>query len=124
MAARGIGGGTIVFYVTHLAAWEKLNRVVRGRQLDCLSRHLGASAYPYVVAGDLNAGPDSEEITAFRRAESMQMAGPPSPTHRVMEIALDYVFADRGWRVVSSRTIDDGPSDHRPVLVELIHEKP
>lgn len=118
-AKIAIDGGTIVFYVTHLAAWEKLNRVVRGRQLDCLTRHLGASAYPYVLTGDLNAAPDSPEIVEFRREEKMQMGGPPSPTHRVMELALDYVFADRGWRVVSAKTLDDGPSDHRPVLVEL-----
>ncbi|HUP45042.1 MAG TPA: endonuclease/exonuclease/phosphatase family protein [Thermoanaerobaculia bacterium] len=123
-AKIGFGDGTIVFYVTHLVAWEKLNRAVRGRQLDCLTRHLGASAYPYVLTGDLNAPPDSPEIVAFRRAETMQLAGPASPTHRVMELAIDYVMADRGWRVASSHTMDDGPSDHRPVLVELVHERP
>lgn len=118
-AKIGIDGGTIVFYVTHLAAWEKLNRAVRGRQLECLTRHLGTSAYPFVLTGDLNAPPDSPEITEFRREETMLMGGPPSPTHRVMELAIDYVFADRGWKVVSAKTLDDGPSDHRPVLVEL-----
>lgn len=116
-----IGGGTVMFYVTHLAAWEKLNRLARGRQLECLTRHLGTSPHPYVLAGDLNAPPEAPEIVAFRRSERMQMAGPLSPTHRVMELPVDYVFADRGWRVASSRVLDDGPSDHRPVLVELVH---
>jgi endonuclease/exonuclease/phosphatase family metal-dependent hydrolase len=116
-----INGGTVEFYVTHLAAWEKFNRPARTRQLECLARHLGTSPYPYVLTGDLNAPPESPEITAFRRSESMQMAGPVAPTHRVMELGIDYVFADRGWRVQSSRTLDDGPSDHRPVLVELVH---
>lgn len=116
-----IDGGTVEFYVTHLAAWEKFNRAARARQLECLAHHLGNSPYPYVLTGDLNAPPDSPEVMDFRRSESMQMAGPLSPTHRVMELGLDYVFADRGWRVQASRTLDEGPSDHRPVLVELIH---
>lgn len=120
-ARIAIDGGTVMFYVTHLTAWEKLNRATRARQLDCLTRHLGTSPYPYILTGDLNAPPDSPEIVAFRRAETMQMAGPPAPTHRVMELILDYVFTDRGWRVQSSRTLDDGPSDHRPVLVEINH---
>lgn len=116
-----IDGGTVMFYVTHLAAWEKLNRAIRGRQLACMNRYLGTSPHPFILTGDLNAPPDSPEIVAFRRAEAMQMAGPPSPTHRVMELPIDYVFADRGWQVRASRTLDDGPSDHRPVLVELVH---
>ncbi|HEX6179525.1 MAG TPA: endonuclease/exonuclease/phosphatase family protein, partial [Thermoanaerobaculia bacterium] len=37
-----IDGGTVMFYVTHLAAWEKFNRAARGRQLECLTRHLGS----------------------------------------------------------------------------------
>jgi endonuclease/exonuclease/phosphatase family metal-dependent hydrolase len=116
-----IGGGTVMFYATHLAAWEKFNRAARGRQLQCITRHLGSSPHPFVLGGDLNAPPDAPEVVAFRRSESMQMAGPAAPTHRVMELPIDYVFADRGWRVASSRVLDDGPSDHRPVLVELVH---
>jgi endonuclease/exonuclease/phosphatase family metal-dependent hydrolase len=116
-----IDGGTVEFYVTHLAAWEKFNRAARARQLECLAHHLGNSPYPYVLTGDLNAAPDSPEVMAFRRSESLQMAGPVAPTHRVMELGLDYVFADRGWRVQTSRTLDEGPSDHRPVLVELTY---
>ena len=114
-------GGTVMVYVTHLAAWEKFNRAVRGQQLACLTQHVGSSPHPFILVGDLNAAPDSPEITQFRRAEAMQMAGPSAPTHRVMELPIDYIFADRGWKVASSRVLDDGPSDHRPVLVELVY---
>ena len=118
-----IDGGKVVFYVTHLAAWEKLNRTIRTRQLECVSRHVRSSVHPYVLAGDLNAPPDSPEVSAFSADAAFRMAGPPQPTHRVMEMTLDYVFADSGWRVKSAQVLDEGPSDHRPVLVELIHER-
>lgn len=116
-----IDGGRVVFYVTHLAAWEKLNRTVRSRQLECVSRHVRSSVHPYIVAGDLNAPPDSPEVSAFSRNDGFRMAGEPAPTHRLMELAIDYVFADSGWQVKSARVLDEGPSDHRPVLVELMH---
>ena len=120
-----INGGTVNFYVTHLAAWEKLNRAPRGAQLKCLARHVRASRYPYVLAGDLNAPPDAPEIREFRNDTALQMIGLNlEPTHRVMQMQLDYIFADRGWQVRSARTLDAGPSDHRPVVAELVHEAP
>jgi endonuclease/exonuclease/phosphatase family metal-dependent hydrolase len=119
-----INGGTVNFYVTHLAAWEKLNRAARSAQLECLARHVRASRYPYVLAGDLNAPPDAPEIREFRKDTALQMVGLGlDPTHRVMKLQLDYIFADRGWQVRSARTLDIGPSDHLPVVAELLHEE-
>ena len=40
---------------------------------------------------------------------------------RVLEKRLDYILTDPGWIVRSARVLDDGPSDHRPVLAELTH---
>ena len=117
-----IDGGTVEFYVTHLAAWEKINRAARGNQLDCLSRHVRSSDHPYILVGDLNAPPESPEIHKFRQDVAVQIAGPTEATHRVMNLSIDYIFADRGWKVVSARTLDIGPSDHRPVVAELVHE--
>jgi len=117
-----IDGGTVEFYVTHLAAWEKLNRGVRREQLECLSRHVRASRYPFILAGDLNAPPESPEIAEFRKDVALQMCGTDlEPTHKVMQIQIDYIFADRGWRC-SGSALDVGPSDHRPVIAELVHE--
>lgn len=117
-----IDGGTVQVYVTHLAAWEKLNRAIRGEQLKCLSRHVRASRYPYILAGDLNAPPDAPEIREFRGDVALQECGTNlESTHKVMGIQIDYVFADRGWRC-SGAALDVGPSDHRPVVAELTHE--
>jgi endonuclease/exonuclease/phosphatase family metal-dependent hydrolase len=117
-----IDGGTVEFYVTHLAAWEKLNREVRRKQLQCLSRHVRASRHPFILAGDINAPPDSPEVKEFLRDTRLQMCGPTEPTHKVMNLAIDYLFTDRGWHVLDARSLDIGPSDHRPVVAELSHD--
>lgn len=117
-----VNGGIVEFYVTHLAAWASLGRKTRDLQLQCVGDHLRASAHPFILAGDLNAPPNSSEIAKFLAGNVMQFAGDPqTPTHRVMEERLDYILADRGWTVRGSRVLDDGPSDHRPVIAELIH---
>lgn len=118
-----INGGTIQLYVTHLAAWSKLGAPARDEQLECINAHVTASAWPYIVAGDLNAPPDAPEVREFLGANVLRIAGDPqTPTHRVLEQRLDYILTDPGWKVASARVLDDGPSDHRPVLAELIHE--
>ncbi|HEX7810058.1 MAG TPA: endonuclease/exonuclease/phosphatase family protein [Thermoanaerobaculia bacterium] len=118
-----VNGGVVEFYVTHLAAWASLGIKTRDLQLQCVSDHLRASVHPFILTGDLNAPPDSPEIAKFLGGTVMQLAGDPqAPTHRVMEKRLDYILADRGWTVRTSRVLDDGPSDHRPVIAELIHQ--
>ena len=117
-----VNGGVVQFYVTHTAAWASINEIPRGEQLQCINAHLQASGYPFILTGDLNAPPESGELQRFLGGNVMQLAGDPKePTHRVMEQRLDYILADPGWTVRSARVLDDGPSDHRPVLAELIH---
>jgi endonuclease/exonuclease/phosphatase family metal-dependent hydrolase len=117
-----VNGGTIQFYVTHTAAWASINEAARGEQLQCINAHLQASGYPFILTGDLNAPPESAELRRFLDRNVMQFAGnPKEPTHKVMEQRLDYILADPGWTVRSARVLDDGPSDHRPVIAELVH---
>jgi endonuclease/exonuclease/phosphatase family metal-dependent hydrolase len=117
-----VNGGTVQFYVTHTAAWASINESARGEQLQCINAHLQASGYPYILTGDLNAAPDSPELQRFLDRNVMQFAGnPKEPSHKVMNARLDYILADPGWTVRSARVLDDGPSDHRPVIAELIH---
>jgi endonuclease/exonuclease/phosphatase family metal-dependent hydrolase len=115
-----INGGVIELYVTHLAAWGGLQSATRDLQLQCVGAHVRASAHPYILAGDLNAAPDAVEIRKFLASGIVTEAlTPPAPTHKIMEKQLDHILISRGWRVRSARVLDEGPSDHRPVLVEL-----
>jgi endonuclease/exonuclease/phosphatase family metal-dependent hydrolase len=117
-----VNGGTIQFYVTHTAAWASINEGTRGEQLQCINAHLQASGYPFILTGDLNAPPESAELQRFLDRNVLQFAGnPKEPTHKVMGQRLDYILADPGWTVRSARVLDDGPSDHRPVIAELTH---
>ena len=117
-----IDGGRIEIYVTHVTAWAKLGAETRDDQLKCINAHLRAAAHPFILVGDLNAPPEAEEMKTFLDRNVLQFAGDPTvPTHRVMEQRLDYILIDPGWQVRSARVLDDGPSDHRPVLAELVH---
>ncbi|MFZ2489946.1 MAG: endonuclease/exonuclease/phosphatase family protein [Thermoanaerobaculia bacterium] len=115
-----INGGTVAFFATHLAAWGTFSSGARTAQLQCILDHVAASEHPPIVAGDLNAAPDADEVRAFlARSELFEVLGTPQPTHRVREVQLDHIVIGGGWQVVSARVLDDGPSDHRPVIAEL-----
>jgi len=117
-----INGGIVQLYVTHTTAWGSMNREPRRAQLNCILAHVRTSGHPFILAGDLNAPPDAPEMKEFLARDGMRFAGDPkTPTHRVLEQRLDYVLTDPGWVVRSARVLDDGPSDHRPVFVELTH---
>jgi len=115
-----VNGGVIDFYVAHLSAWGGVNAKTRDQQLQCVADHVRASEHPFILAGDLNAAPDAEEVQKFLRLGIVYEAlATPAPTHKVMNKQLDHILLNHGWRVVSARVLDEGPSDHRPVLVEL-----
>ncbi len=118
-----IDGGTIDFDVAHVASWGGLNSAIRGRQLECVARHVRVSPDPHMLTGDFNAPPSAGEIEAFRRASTtLVIAGENlPPTQRTMNKRIDYIFADNGWQVRSAQVLDAGPSDHKPVVAELVH---
>jgi endonuclease/exonuclease/phosphatase family metal-dependent hydrolase len=117
-----VNGGVIDFYVTHTSAWAAINRDTRDVQLQCLNAHVNASAYPFILVGDLNAPPDAPEVARFLKRNTLRFVGDPAtPTHKIMNERLDYILTDPGWQVRSSRVLDEGPSDHRPVIAELVH---
>ncbi|MBV8517894.1 MAG: endonuclease/exonuclease/phosphatase family protein [Acidobacteria bacterium] len=118
-----IDGGTVAFMVAHTSAWGGINREQRGEQLACMNSYVRASAFPTILTGDFNAPPESEEIAGFLANNVLQFAGnPATPSHKVLSQRLDYILADRGWKVRDARVLDLGPSDHKPVLAELVHE--
>lgn len=116
-----IDGTTISFYSTHLTTWGPLNSKKRAEQLQCIAQLIRTSPDPYILAGDLNTGPNSPEMEAFRRENVAQLASQEvGPTFPIWNVQLDYIFAGHGWQVRASRTWPIGISDHLPVTAELI----
>jgi len=115
-----IDGATIDFYVTHLITWGKYQSNARNQQLRCLARMVRTSRYPYILAGDFNAPPESTEIREFRRQNVAQICGENiGISHPLMKERIDYIWADYGWNVLSAKVLKIGPSDHYPVVAEL-----
>lgn len=116
-----VNGGRIELYVTHLAAWASMNRAARDSQLQCVADHVRASGHPYIVAGDINAPAEAPEVAKMLRLNLVRpVSAEKMPTHRVTEDQLDHIWIGGGWQVRSARVLDDGPSDHRPILAELV----
>lgn len=115
-----VNGATITFYVTHLSAWGSLQNEQRAQQLECIGKIVQGSKYPFVLAGDINARPEADEMVRFLRSGTLMLCGQNlDPTHKVMNQRIDHIFASPEWRVVSAIVPNVGPSDHRPVVVEL-----
>ncbi|MES1240867.1 MAG: endonuclease/exonuclease/phosphatase family protein, partial [Acidobacteriota bacterium] len=119
-----IDRATIDVYVTHLTTWGRLNSKVRSEQLRCLAQEVRTSRHPYILAGDLNTGPDSPEMEEFRRGNAAQLATEGiGPTFPRWHEQIDYIFADHGWQVRSSRSWPIRVSDHLPVTAELMWDR-
>lgn len=116
-----IHGATISFYSTHLTTWGPLNSKKRAEQLQCIAQLVRTSPHPYILAGDLNTGPDSSEMKAFRRENVAQPASREvGPTYPSLNAQLDYIFAGHGWQVRAARAWPIEVSDHLPVTAELV----
>ncbi|HEX9501407.1 MAG TPA: endonuclease/exonuclease/phosphatase family protein, partial [Thermoanaerobaculia bacterium] len=75
---------------------------------------------PYLLLGDFNAPPERDEIRKFRKLNAAQICGENiGITIPIFKERIDYIFADYGWQVRSSRVLKTGPSDHYPVVAEL-----
>jgi endonuclease/exonuclease/phosphatase family metal-dependent hydrolase len=119
-----IDGAMVSVYATHLTTWGRFNSKIRAEQLRCLAREVRTSRYPYILAGDFNTGPDSPEMEEFRRENVAQLATQEiGPTFPLWDEQIDYIFADHGWQVRSSRAWPIKTSDHLPVTAELLWDR-
>lgn len=111
------------FHVTHLAAWGRFGRAARSVQIAGLVETLKQSPGAFILAGDLNAPPGAPEIGALLASELFRKCGDGvAVTHKLLRQQIDYVFAGPGWTTAAHRVIRSGPSDHWPVLVELVRD--
>ncbi|MCP4723642.1 MAG: hypothetical protein GY863_01325 [bacterium] len=115
-------GSDIVFVGTHLD--HTRNPQDRISQASKINDLFGNFTVPTILAGDLNARPESEPINILKEKWEIAGGNDPEPTFPSSDpqSKIDYVMfrpADR-WRVLEVKVIDEKTaSDHCPLLVVL-----
>lgn len=119
-AEISVSGQDVLFFVTHLAAWGRLLRVARMRQVAELGDILARGSLPHVLVGDFNVPPGGEEIRTLLSHGHLHVVGDfREATFPMTRQRLDYIFADPRWETISSDVIRRGPSDHWAITAEL-----
>ena len=119
----GDGGPRIEFTCTHLdQTRDPENRLAQARYLN--ERLAREDDRPTILAGDMNARPDTPVMELLEGRWTNPPAADPSPIGPSgrPRMRVDYVLLRpaSNWRVVESSIVDDAvASDHRPVLVVL-----
>lgn len=119
-------GDTIQFIGTHLDHLN--NSISRRAQAKKLVELFSNSKYPTVLAGDLNATPESPDIQIILSAFEASDIGPnfqktyssSNPTKKI-----DYIMYDmhHSWRVIKTEVIcDEYVTDHCYYYVDIILE--
>lgn len=119
-----LDGLELTFFVTHLAAWGRLLRVARLRQIAELGDIIARGSRPHVLVGDFNVPPAAEELRTLLSHGHLRVCGDMKEvTFPMTRQRLDYVLCDPRWEYVSSEVVRRGPSDHWAIVVELkLHE--
>ncbi|HEX6177428.1 MAG TPA: endonuclease/exonuclease/phosphatase family protein [Thermoanaerobaculia bacterium] len=88
-----LNGGSFSFFVTHLAAWGRLLRLARLRQISELGDIIARGSLPHILVGDFNVSPGAEELRALLQHGHLREAGEQrEPTFPMTRQRLDYVF--------------------------------
>ncbi len=115
-----IDGVDVTFFVTHLAAWGRLLRVARMRQIAELGDITARGSLPHVLVGDFNVPPGADEIRTLLSHGHLHVIGDyREATFPMTRQRLDYIFADPRWETLGSDVIRRGPSDHWAITAEL-----
>jgi endonuclease/exonuclease/phosphatase family metal-dependent hydrolase len=124
----GEGGPTVRFVCTHLDHRSDDFRIEQVRGLDQFLRD--QEPLPTILAGDLNATPESRPLGLLLAHWALAGQGNESTAAKSEDRrrAIDHVLlrAPDDWRVVETQLLDEPiASDHRPwlVVVQLAKEK-
>jgi endonuclease/exonuclease/phosphatase family metal-dependent hydrolase len=114
-------GREMKFVTTHL---HHQNNTFREQQAAELNRIYADSTVPVILAGDLNAMPESQPIAIFKKAWSFGNTDTTLLTYPADKPVrqIDYIlFRPMNQFQVTRQQVLNEPvaSDHRPVLVEL-----
>jgi endonuclease/exonuclease/phosphatase family metal-dependent hydrolase len=120
-ACIAIDGARFTFFATHLAAWGRLLRAARLEQIAKLGDITARAGSPHLLAGDFNVTPRAEELRALLAHGHLRYCGDlREPTFPSTRQRLDYIFCDAAWEVVETRVIRRGPSDHWPLVADVV----
>lgn len=113
-------GDTIRFVGTHLDHTGEPDRIVQAQELNHL---LVRDQRPAILAGDLNATPDSESMAIlFKQWTKSFSEDQPTIPSTDPRVKIDYILYRpvSRWRVLETRVIDERvASDHLPILTVL-----
>jgi endonuclease/exonuclease/phosphatase family metal-dependent hydrolase len=109
------GGRVFTFACTHL---DHSSSSVRTIQVQALDSILKSNRFPFIVAGDFNARPDSPEIKDgmkdYLQACSDEFTFPSSNPQSKIDYIFCYPAAE--WKKVEAATPRQALSDHLPVI--------
>jgi endonuclease/exonuclease/phosphatase family metal-dependent hydrolase len=115
-----LDGTDVTFFATHLAAWGRLLRVARMKQIAELGDITARGSLPHVLVGDFNVPPGADEIRTLLSHGHLRVIGDArESTFPMTRQRLDYIFADPRWELVTTDVIRRGPSDHWAITAEL-----
>src|SRR5690606_28403174 len=118
VAEIAVGPETVRFLATHFGLTPEEQAVQTTGVLEA------AGTGPSILAGDLNAGPDSDVARRLREAgfrDAFELAGaPPAPTSpAIMPVErIDWIWV-RGYDAVEARVFESTASDHRLVVTRV-----
>lgn len=119
VVVRAGDGPVVTFLSTHLD--HKPDGSVCVRQAQHLAALYADATGPVILAGDLNAVPDSPPVRALRAWDDLTAGrGLLTSPSKGAKRQIDYVLARPAgkFKVVEARAVDEPvASDHRPVLV-------
>jgi endonuclease/exonuclease/phosphatase family metal-dependent hydrolase len=119
-ATIDVDGVRLIAYVTHLAAWARFGLRTRLRQAEAVAWLVTKSELPFVLMGDFNTSPTSEELRVFHDGTIVTSCFVGKVvTHRATKQCLDYIFTDPTWLIRDAKVIARGPSDHWPLLAAI-----
>jgi len=115
-----VRGQSFTFFATHLAAWGRLLRVARVRQVNELGDIIARGSLPHILCGDFNVPPAADEMTMLLSRGHLRLCGEPGEaTFPMTRQRLDYIMCGPQWEIAATEVIRRGPSDHWPFVAEL-----
>lgn len=121
VTVKSSAGRTITFISTHFQHNVEADRIEEAK---AINQHFGSKKtspkHSIVLAGDMNATPDSKPISILKKkwTNDMDSSATPSAPSKNPKSRIDYVFhRGPGLKLISSEVIAESmASDHRPVL--------